>query len=158
MPRTSAPPPTLLEFLKPYDNSVQQLALRLRTVVLRTLGPCHESIYDAYNAVALGYGPTDRFKDFICHIAVYTKHVNLGFNRGASLPDPRGVLTGSGKSIRHITIETPADLERPEIEEFLKAAQKQAGQSGAPVTDRTRVTSSVKGRSPTRRRPRKSKG
>lgn len=122
----NSPPPALIKFLKPYDSGVQKLALQLRAQVLKELAPCYENIYDAYSAVAIGYGSSERFTDGICHIAVYAKHVNLGFNYGASLDDPAGVLQGTGKRIRHITIKTPADLARPEIRSFLRRAQKLA--------------------------------
>ena len=108
------PPRALLGFLKPYDQAIRDLALAVRTFVLQDMTPCYEYIYDAYNAVALGYGPTDRYQDGVCHIAVYAKHVNLGFNQGATLDDPKGVLQGTGKAVRHITIKTASDLEQPE--------------------------------------------
>jgi len=38
--------------------------------------------------------------------------VNLGFNDGAALADPKGILEGTGNRIRHLTIKTPADLAR----------------------------------------------
>ena len=116
------PPAELIKFLKPYDRAVQKLALDLRSVVLGMLAPCHENIYDAYSAVAIGYGSSERLSDGICHIAVYSQHVNLGFNQGALLDDPRDVLKGNGKRIRHLTIEAPEDLARPEIRFFLKQA------------------------------------
>ena len=118
------PPPDLIKFLQPYDRGIQKLALQLRALVLEEMAPCHENIYDAYSAVAIGYGPSDRLSDGICHIAVYTHHVNLGFNQGASLDDPKGVLEGAGKQIRHLTIKSPDDLARPEIRSFLKRAMK----------------------------------
>jgi hypothetical protein len=120
------PPPELIRFLKPYNRAIQQLALRLRSLVLEEMAPCHENIYDAYSAVAIGYGPTDRLKDGVFHIAVYAHHVNLGFNDGATLADPLGILKGTGNQIRHITIQTPADLERPEIRSYIRRARKLA--------------------------------
>lgn len=116
------PPGELLKFLKPYDRAVQKLALDLRSVVLEVLAPCHENIYDAYSAVAIGYGSSERFSDGICHIAVYSQHVNLGFNQGALLDDPNDMLKGNGKRIRHLTIKSTEDLARPEIRFFLKHA------------------------------------
>ena len=116
------PPAELVEFLKPYDRAIQKLALDLRKVVIDELAPCHENIYDAYSAVAIGYGSSDRLSDGICHIAVYTKNVNLGFNEGASLDDPDGALLGTGKRIRHLTLKSQADLKRPEIRLFLRRA------------------------------------
>src|SRR3977135_4096511 len=99
------PPPDLIKFLKPYDREIQALALKVRSLVLEEMAPCYENIYDAYSAVAIGYGSSERLSDGIFHIAVYSKHVNLGFNDGATLDDPKGILLGSGNQIRHITIK-----------------------------------------------------
>src|SRR5213080_4806666 len=107
------PPAALKKFLRPYDREVQQLALNLRALLLEEMAPCYENIYDAYSAVAIGYGTSDRLRDGIFHIAVYSKHVNLGFNDGATLDDPRGILQGNGNRIRHISIKSEADLARP---------------------------------------------
>jgi uncharacterized protein DUF1801 len=120
------PPQALIKFLKPYDRAIQKLALELRSLVLEEMAPCCENIYDAYSAVAIGYGLSDRLQDGIFHIAVYANHVNLGFNHGATLDDPLGILKGAGKQIRHITIKTPADLARPVIRAYVRRARKPA--------------------------------
>lgn len=120
------PPPLLNKFLKPYDPEIRDLALKLRALVLAEMAPCYENIYDAYSAVAIGYGTSDRLRDGIFHIAVYSKHVNLGFNDGATLDDPKGILRGSGNQIRHITIKTTADIRRPELRAYIRRARKKA--------------------------------
>src|SRR6266851_5451903 len=120
------PPSALIKFLKPYDREIQKLALQVRALVLEEMAPCYENIYDAYSAVAIGYGTSDRLRDGIFHIAVYSKHVNLGFNDGASLDDPKGILQGSGNLIRHIPIKTPADIKRPELRAYIRRARKKA--------------------------------
>src|ERR1041384_289954 len=97
-----SPPAALKQFLKPYDREVRDLALGLRALVLEEMAPCYENIYDAYSAVAIGYGASDRLRDGILHIAVYTKGANLGFNDGATLDDPKGILEGTGNRIRQI--------------------------------------------------------
>src|SRR6266581_6805639 len=112
MPVYSAPA-ALIKFLRPYDPEIRELALQLRALVLEEMAPCYENIYDAYSAVAIGYGTSDRLRDGIFHIAVYSKHVNLGFNDGASLEDPKGILQGNGNQIRHITIKSAEDIKRP---------------------------------------------
>ncbi|MEO8661542.1 MAG: DUF1801 domain-containing protein [Bryobacteraceae bacterium] len=149
---TPAPPPELLEFLKPYDEGIRQLALGLRAVVLEELSPSHENIYDAYNAVSIGYGSSPRLKDGICHIAVYSKHVNLGFNKGAQLPDPAKVLKGTGKWIRHITLKSIEDTGNPIVRKYLQNAKEQAG-APHPDTPAPKVHSVVKAIYPRRRRP-----
>src|SRR5215813_6102546 len=123
---TFAPPAALRKFLKPYDLEVRELALQLRALVLAEMAPCYENIYDAYSAVAIGYGTSDRLGGGIFHIAVYSKHVNLGFNDGATLEDPQGILQGSGNQIRHISIKTLADLQRPEVRSYIRRARKKA--------------------------------
>ncbi len=86
-----------------------------------------ESISKGY-ALAIGYSFTGKpLKDGFCHIVTYRTHVNLGFNRGALLPDPNGILIGKGKSIRHITIRNEAELERPFVRRYLQAAIDQVG-------------------------------
>src|SRR5947207_6895834 len=113
-------------FFKPYDREIQTLALKLRALMLEEMAPCYENIYDAYSAVAIGYGTSDRLRDGIFHIAVYSKHVNLGFNDGATLDDPKGILQGAGSRIRHVTIKSIADLERPVLRSYIRRAQKTA--------------------------------
>ena len=147
---STKPPKELLGFLRPYTRPIRALALSLRELVIDELAPCHENIYDAYNAVALGYGSTEHLKDGICHIAVYARHVNLGFNHGATLADPRKILRGSGKHIRHITLKDSDDLKRPELREYLRRASNQAGQAGSRSAE---VISVVKGNYPVKRRP-----
>jgi hypothetical protein len=121
-----SPPTALIKFLKPYAPEIRDLALKLRELVLEEMAPCYENIYDAYSAVAIGYGTSDRLKDGIFHIAVYSKHVNLGFNDGATLDDPKGILQGSGNRIRHISIKTPEDIKRPELRAYVRRARKKA--------------------------------
>ena len=157
MPR-HPPPPALIRFLKPYEKTIQQLALSLRSLVLEEMAPCHENIYDAYNAVAIGYGSSDRLQDGVFHIAVYAKHVNLGFNRGATLDDPLKILRGTGKRIRHITIKAPDDLARPEIRDYVRRARDLAAVDARKLGDAGHknidgVISTVKAIYPKKRRP-----
>ena len=122
------PPRELIEFLYRHDPNVQSLALGLRTVVLDELAPCHEYIFQTGSRVVLLYGPTDRvIKDGICLVVVYTRHVNLGFMHGADLTDKSGVLQGSGKAMRHLSVKKLSELDRPEIRSLLRQARTRAG-------------------------------
>jgi hypothetical protein len=147
---TYPPPAPLKKFLKPYPPDVRDLALELRALLLEEIGPCYENIYDAYSAVAIGY-------DGIFHIAVYSRHVNLGFNEGATLGDPKGILQGDGKRVRHITIKSVADLQRPEIRTYIRRARKKgladARKLGEPIEKPDGVVSTVKAIYAKKRRP-----
>jgi len=104
-------PRELLELLDRYDAPVKALALGLRAVVHEEMAPCHEYIFAMSSKIVLLYGATERvIDDGICHINVFVRHINLGFSRGAELDDPRGVLRGTGKAMRHITLKALSDL------------------------------------------------
>src|SRR6266704_2543613 len=155
---THPPPRALIKFLKPYDREIQTLALKLRVLMLEEMAPCYENIYDAYSAVAIGYGASDRLRDGIFHIAVYSKHVNLGFNDGATLDDPKGILQGNGNRIRHITIKAADDLKRPELRAYIRRAIKKANDDARKLGEPPKkkpdgIVSKVKAIYPKKRRP-----
>lgn len=96
--------PQLIEFLKPYDKEIQELTLEVRGFVTDLVPQANELIWDNYNAVAIAFSKSEKLKDAFCHIAVYAKHVNFGFNRGAELAKTSLLLNGKGKLIRHISV------------------------------------------------------
>ena len=141
-----------LGFLAPFESRITELALAIRRLVLEEAPDSTELIYDAYNAVATGYGFTGRPSECFIHIAVYAEWVNLGFHRGSELPDPKGVLRGTGKLIRHIRIAELEDLAEPAVRAFVKQAIARAKR---PATDAPKVRSVVRAIYARRRRPAK---
>jgi hypothetical protein len=119
---TRPPDPKLLGYLAAYDRHIASVALALREVVLEEAPEAMESLVKGY-AVAIGFSFTGKpMKDGFCHVVAYASRVNLGFNRGALMPDPNHVLEGTGKMIRHVTIDGPEDLERPYLRRYLRTA------------------------------------
>lgn len=112
----------LNKFLKPYDKSIQELTLALRKFVLGLVPDTNELIWDNYNAVAIAYSKSEKLKDAFCHIAVYGKHVNFGFNRGAELIERSLKLDGSGKLIRHLKILSTEDFQSVDLEKMIYEA------------------------------------
>jgi len=129
----------LLTYLAPYDSHVSELALSLRDVVLEEAPEAVESFAKGY-AVSIMFSFTGKpMKDGFCHIVTYSSYVNLGFNRGAQLPDPNGVLSGTGKSIRHVTIRNQQDLDRPFIRRYLQAAIEQVSKPSEPPSTKKKT-------------------
>jgi len=156
----TSPPPELVEWLHRYDPAVQSLALSLRRVVLEEMAPCHEYVFAMRSAVVLLYGPTEHvMRDGICHISVLAKHVNLQFRRGIDLRDKYRVLRGTGKAMRHLTLNKLSELDRPEIREYLREARRNAGLRRSRPPTVTDVITRVKGKTPSRvaSRPRPTK-
>jgi len=123
------PDPQLLGFLEAYDRPISDLALALREVVLEEAPHASESIYQVYT-VAIWFGFSGKMKDMFCYIAANARHVNLGFPRGAALPDPNRVLEGTGKTMRHIKFASERELERPFVRRYIQAAIEQVGATG----------------------------
>src|SRR5262245_45843172 len=87
-----------------------------------------ELVYDNYNALVIGFGPTERASDAIFSIAVYPRWVNLFFLQGTELKDPKGILAGEGKYVRHIVLEVASTVDRPEVKALMRQALEIAPQ------------------------------
>ena len=124
---TEAPPPSeeLIRMLSQFELKVGELALALREMVLEEAPAAVEKLLRVY-ALVFWYSLTGKMSDAFCQVVIYTKGVNLMFNRGAELDDPRGVLVGEGKIIRHIKVRQPKDLKNPHLRKFIRAALKHA--------------------------------
>ncbi len=93
----------------------------LRDLCEAARGVLDLALPDARQAIKWGF-PTWVGKGTIVAIVPYTSHVNLQFHRGASLPDPDGLLLGSGKELRHVRLEHAKDLKTPTVKALLRAA------------------------------------
>ena len=57
-----------------------------------------ELMHDGCPVACLGDAPFG-------YVNAFTSHVNVGFFYGAELPDPAGLLEGSGKRMRHVKLK-----------------------------------------------------
>ena len=155
MTATRRPPGAELKrFLGAFGPEMAKIALRVRAFVLGEAPLAHELVCDADNGVAMGYSFTERASDSFCHIAVYARWVNLGFNHGKQIPDPGHVLRGSGRRVRHLRIESLDDLHEPHVGRFLRAAMKNAHErSVAGVVESTPPRSVIRADYAKKRRP-----
>jgi hypothetical protein len=110
-----------------------------------------EVVYDNYNALAIAYGSSERRGDWIVSLAVYARGVSLYFIYGVALPDPHGLLQGSGNQGRFVRLESAAMLDRREIGDLLKAAVAEAD---TPLPTRGKGYTVIKAVSPNQRRRR----
>jgi hypothetical protein len=124
------PDPQLIGFLEAYDRRIVDLALALREIILEEVPDASESIYQVYT-VAIWFGFSEKMKDMFCYIATNARHINLGFPRGSTLPDPNRVLEGDGKTMRHIKFASERDLERPFVRRYIRASIEQLGEAAS---------------------------
>ena len=53
---------------------------------------------------------------------VFTSHVNIGFFRGATLPDPAGLLQGDGKYMRHVKLKPDVPMDASSLAALIALA------------------------------------
>jgi hypothetical protein len=70
----------------------------------------------------IGFGFDTGYRGLVFTVAPARQHVTLGISHGASLPDPAGLLEGTGKVHRHVKIRRPEDLQRPELHDLMATA------------------------------------
>jgi Domain of unknown function (DU1801) len=116
----------LAGFIKKFDSKNAALIRSVRKVLRKRLPTANELVYDNYNFFVIGYCSTERPSDCILSMAAGANGVGLSFYYGATLPDPRKLLLGSGSQNRFMRIESVATLTRPEVEELIAAAIAQA--------------------------------
>lgn len=85
-----------------------------------------EMVYDKKRGMVVGFCPDDRASNVINSIGVYSNWINLYFFEGDSLPDPEGLLQGSGHTVRHIRLDRASDLDRPAIKALMAEALNRA--------------------------------
>jgi hypothetical protein len=123
---TESPAKQLAGFIAKFDPAVAAATRSCRMALRKRLPTAIELVYDNYNALAIGFGATERASDCIVSLAVTPRGPALCFIYGAKLPDPKRVLQGSGNQTRFIRLESATSLARPEVEALLRAAVAQA--------------------------------
>ena len=113
-------------FLDAYAPEVAELARKGLVKLRKRLPHAIEMVYDNYNALACGFGPSERVSDVIFSIALYPRHINFFFLQGAKLPDPDGLLQGEGSAVRHIRLEDEKTLDREDVKAMMATAMQMA--------------------------------
>ncbi|PYI82866.1 MAG: hypothetical protein DME26_16270 [Verrucomicrobia bacterium] len=116
----------LRSFISKFEPKHQTLIRAVRKALRKRFPTANEMAYDNYNFFVIGYGPTERPSDCIVSMAAGANGVGLCFIRGASLPDPKKILLGSGNQTRFVRIESVEVLARPEIEALVATAIAQS--------------------------------
>jgi len=121
-----APERQLAGFIAKFTPEMARLIRAARAKMRKRLPNALELVYDNYNFFVIGYGPSEKAGQAIFSLAAQAKGLSLCFLQGAGLPDPLGLLRGSGNVVRSIRLESAAALDRPEVRALINAALKQA--------------------------------
>jgi len=104
---------------KAIDAYVQQRNPGLKEVVAAVRRLVKKTVPAAAEAVNPWGVPVFEVNGTLCFLMVGKQHVSLGFAQGTSLPDPAGLLEGTGKNIRHVKLKTADQVRNPHLENLI---------------------------------------
>jgi hypothetical protein len=121
----------LESFLAKYDPEVATFARRALTKMRQLVPGATEMVYDNYNWLVIGFGPTERPSEAIFSLVLPRGRVTLCFLQGAGLPDPAKLLQGSGNVVRNIRLYNAGEpdgkvLHDPEVLALINVALNRA--------------------------------
>jgi hypothetical protein len=120
MPNVKTGDPAVDTFLKGYSPQVREIAVKARETILSVFPGAAEKVYPGWKVIQ--YGAGGGMKDVFAAISPQRERVTLGLANGAELPDPDGLLEGSGKGIRHVKLTSPEAATAPAVRELVKGA------------------------------------
>ena len=124
--RSDPPARQWAAFLSKYDPAIAAMAKAALARMRKYVPGAVELVYDNYNALVVGFGPTERASEAILSLALYPRWVTLFFLQGARLSDPERRLEGAGKRVRHIVVSDVAILDEPAVRALIRQALEAA--------------------------------
>jgi hypothetical protein len=124
--KSITPQQQLNGFLAKYSPEIQKLARPILARMRKRLPHAIQMVYDNYNALVVGFCPTERPSEAVFSIALYPDHISLVFIWGAALTDSEKRLRGSGNQVRHVRLENAATLDEPWLQALMEQAIEKA--------------------------------
>ena len=121
MNKANAKVGTFEELLAITGKHVQPIAKALREMVFEVDANACEVVRLGDRAATYGVGPRKMIDGYV-YILPHKKWVNLGFYQGDDLPDPEGLLEGTGAKMRHVKVHSLCDVNRSAVRTLLEGA------------------------------------
>jgi hypothetical protein len=151
-PKLAANPKRQLDsFLAKYDPAIAASARQVLVKMRKRLRGAVEMVYDNYNGLVIGFGPSDRPSLAIFSIVLFPRWVTLCFLQGAGLPDPERRLQGEGRVVRHLRLEDLSVLDDLYVQHLMNLAVHRAKVPLDPKNRRQLIIKSISAK----QRPRK---
>jgi hypothetical protein len=114
---------TFKDAISKAGDHARELAYQVRKLVVTVMPDVVEVPWPRLRMASYGVGPKKKTEHF-CYISAQKDDVNLGFYYGAELPDPEGLLQGTGKLLRHVKIREPKAIRSRQLRQLLKVASE----------------------------------
>jgi hypothetical protein len=122
----------LVTLLEPHTPTVRDVFGALRSLTREVMPDATEQVDLPDRLLAFGFGPPGgvRLRAFAAALIPHTAHVNVQLADGAQLPDPTGIVEGTGKRIRHVKCRSLDDVARPALRALLEEQAERRRPSG----------------------------
>ena len=114
---------TFGDVVRDRSPEIQEIARLARALIVGTLPKITEVPWPKEGSAGYGVGQK-KMSEHFCYIALQKAHVNVGFLYGVDLPDPSGLLEGSGKLLRHVKLRSVADVRKPALLTLIRKASR----------------------------------
>ena len=118
-----APEAQLRTFVDKLDPKNQKLFKSVRAALRKRFPTANELAYDYPSSLVVGYAPSDKGIQSVVAISARADGVQLFFNQGPKLPDPKKLLQGSAKQVRFIQLDSATRLAHPDVKALIAAAE-----------------------------------
>ncbi len=133
----------LEKFMAKYEPGIIRQAKTALGKMRKIVPGAVEMVYDNYNALVVGFGPSEKASLAVFSIVLMPQHVSLCFLQGAKLPDPGKRLQGEGNVARHVRLIPPTVLDEPEIRGLMELAKERAKVKIDPTQKRKLLIKSI---------------
>lgn len=107
--------PAIEQWMNEREGELGAIAQDWFEVMRRCGDEVREILHDGCPVACLGDAPFG-------YVNVFTSHVNVGFFRGAALPDPAHLLQGTGKFMRHVKLQPGTVTDAAALSRLIHAA------------------------------------
>jgi hypothetical protein len=105
--------------LAEHPPEIQAIERALRHLIKTEIPTVEEQVDFGNKLIAFGWSM--KMRDLLFAIIAHKSHVNLQLADGAELPDPTGIVEGTGKRIRHVKLRSVQDVGRADVRALISA-------------------------------------
>jgi len=107
-------------FLSSYNPEVRKLASQARELIFSLVPNAQEKVRPGWKVIHFSLG--GKMKDIFCGIGPQKTYIGIFLPRAVDLDDPKSLLEGTGKKMRHVKIKTAEEMKNPALKSLIAAA------------------------------------
>jgi hypothetical protein len=107
--------PGIDAWMQDHAGELGVIAARWFEVIRNRGGDVRELLHDGHPTACVGDAA-------FAYVNAFTAHVNVGFFRGAELPDPASLLAGTGKYMRHVKLRPGQNIDAAALTKLIDTA------------------------------------